>query len=461
MPRLLLVSIIIYSWVIAPCLSAAPTLPPKLDQYLRDLVANGYCPGIAIGIIDADASAFFNYGKLGTTEAAKVNATTIFEIGSITKVFTTTLLADLVRRGKLKLDDPISAYLPEQVKIPIWKQQVITLGHLANHSSGLPRMPDNFAPKAADDPYVDYHHQQLYNFLSSYTLPRAIGSRYEYSNLGMGLLGHILARHSGQSYEKLVRQRICKPLHLEDTVIILSPEQRRRLAKGHHQSGMVRNWHFDCLAGCGALRSTSRDLLKFVAANMGRHQCDIYPAMQLAHRGRFKAYPYIHVALGWLVLSKYDREIIWHNGGTGGYRSFCGFTADNQRGVVVLTNSSHSVDAIGLHILDESYTLPTLPERKKSPTPRAAITVAAAVLQKYIGEYQLTPEAIFTVKLENGQLWVRLTNQPSFPVFAETPSKFFYKVVDAQITFVTDKQGQVTGLVLHQGGRNYSAPRRK
>ena len=195
----------------------------------------------------------------------------IFEIGSVTKVFTTLVLADMVLGGEVALDDPAQKYLPSTVQMPTWRGQEITLLHLATHTSSLPRLPSNLSKTIKDqaNPYANYQVGDMYEFFSGYKLRRPIGSREEYSNLGMGLLGHVLGLVAGKSYEDLVSERILRPLALNDTSITLNPDQQTRQAPGHTSDGKgTANWDTPALPGCGALRSTMNDVLSFMAASM-------------------------------------------------------------------------------------------------------------------------------------------------------------------------------------------------
>src|SRR5581483_8490814 len=208
-------------------------------------------------------------GRVAAGSAHKPDANTVFEIGSATKVFTSLLLADMIERGEVKADTPVAELLPASVKVPARNGRVITLLDLSMQVSGLPRIPDNI--DASDpNPYAKYTPDKLYAFLNSYTLTRDPGEKYEYSNLGVGLLGLALARKLGMSYEGAVRKRILEPLGMKSTSITLSADQKKRLAAGY-DGGLspAHNWDFDALAGCGALRSTADDLLRFVAANLG------------------------------------------------------------------------------------------------------------------------------------------------------------------------------------------------
>src|ERR1051326_4113711 len=180
--------------------------------------------GIVVGLVDDKGVRVITYGKPRQDSKQPLDGDSVFEIGSVTKVFTTTLLADMVERGEVSLSDPVSKYLPKTVKTPTRDGKEITLFDLATHTSGLPRMPTNLIERDPKNPYADYSVDQLYEFLSGYTLTRRIGEKYEYSNLGVGLLGHVLALRAGTDYETLVRNRISQPLKMENTRIKLTPE---------------------------------------------------------------------------------------------------------------------------------------------------------------------------------------------------------------------------------------------
>ncbi|MCZ6681504.1 MAG: serine hydrolase [Candidatus Poribacteria bacterium] len=420
-----------------------------IEKIIRERVDNGWSVGTVVGLIDSNGPRFYSYGKLSHGGDQPVDENTIYEIGSVTKVFTSLLLADMVEKGELRLDDPIEKFLPDTVKVPMYDGKKITLEHLATHTSGLPRMPDNLTPKNARNPYADYTVEQMYDFLSNYTLEIDIGSITEYSNFGAGLLGHILARKAGMSYEQLVVDGICNELKMDDTRITLSPAQEKRFAKGHMGEAEMPNWDFLALAGAGALRSSAQDMLKFLAANLGLNKTELYPAMQNTHKARHEAEsPDMKIALGWHVSTKYDTEIIWHNGGTGGYKSFIGFHPKKKIGVVVLSNSTQSIDDIGYHLLDGRYELEAV---------RKTAKIAPEIFEKYVGKYELQPGVIFYVTMEDDKLMVQLTGQEKIQVFPESEDKFFSKIVDAQITFLKDNNGNVDRLMLHQGGRELIA----
>jgi D-alanyl-D-alanine-carboxypeptidase/D-alanyl-D-alanine-endopeptidase len=326
----------------------------SIKDVVRERVDQGLNVGIVVWIVNPCGREVFSYGKTKMTGGQAVDENTVFEIGSIGKVFTATLLAELVQLGEVSFDDPIELYLPSSVTAPTFNDRSITLIDLATHTSGLDAIPENLAPADEFNPYADYTVEQLYEALSSTSLDHEIGSQYEYSNLGMGLLGHILSLQSGLSYEELVVERIANELGMPDTRVTLTPEMHSRLATGYREGEPFPLWDIPTLAGAGALRSTVQDMLTFLAANIGLTETRLYAAMQVTHEPRFPVGSTMQVGLAWHMSKMGKIQIIWHHGATGGYWSFAGFSNDTQTGVVVLTNSFQDIDEIGLLLLDVS-----------------------------------------------------------------------------------------------------------
>lgn len=311
--------------------------------------------GIAIGLIDEAGRLVVGHGKFNQNDPREPDGETVFEIGSISKVFTAILLADMVRRNEVRLEDPIQLLLPESVRVPCRDGTEISLYHLATHTSGLPRMPTNLSPSDPSNPYKNYTVDQMYECLGDTVLDSKPGTQAAYSNLGVGLLGHALGLCAESDYETLVRERIAKPLGMKDTMIALGPDQAKRLAPGHtHALQPASNWELSTLAGAGALRSTVDDMLSFLAANLGLQESSLLPAMQDTHRGREPMLG-MEIGLGWVLRTGHGRTITWHNGGTDGYHAFAGMDKDRRLGVVVLSNSTSDIDDIGLHLLDPRY----------------------------------------------------------------------------------------------------------
>ncbi len=444
--------------ILSSAAASAQHFPSDEDlmTLIQSRVDEGRAVGIVLGVMEADGTTrIVSYGDAGSY-ARPLGEKSVFEIGSVTKVFTGILLADMTARGEVSLTDPVAKYLPEEVTMPSRGGREITLLDLSTHYSALPRLPGNLSPSDAANPYADYTVEQMYTFLSGYELTRDIGSEHEYSNLGVGLLGHVLARVHGGSYESLVRERILKPLGMTKTGITLDEEMQNWMANGHDQQGnVVPLWDIPTLAGAGALRSDATDMLLFLAANTGPAETPLERSMRDSHEERQRINERTGVGLNWFMQYVGDEEIIWHNGGTAGFRTFIGFDPAKNTGVVVLTNSGQGADDIGFHLINSGMPL------AEPPAERIEIEVPTDNLDRYIGEYALAPNFIIVVTQESGGLYAQATGQSKFQVFPESETKFFYKVVDAQLSFVEDDSGEVVSLILHQNGANQPAPKIK
>ncbi|MCY4631277.1 MAG: serine hydrolase [bacterium] len=335
---------------------------PLTESQIRTLLAefvdeDRQSVGVVAGTTSAEGRVVVGYGHLSADDPTQPDGDTVFEIGSITKVFTATVLADLVAQEELGLDTPVQSVLGDEVSMPTSDGAQITLGHLATHSSGLPRLPDNFDPADPTNPYADYTVEDLYAFLSSHKLARDIDEAVEYSNVGFGLLGHALSVGAGTDFEALIAERVLEPLQMSDTAIELTPALRERLATGH--DGQLRpaaNWDLPALAGAGALRSTVHDLLTFLEANLGLGPSPLRQAMERARTPQ-RSDPALgmDIGLGWIIAREGDREFVWHNGGTGGYASFVGFDAQAGEGIVILSNSALSVDNLAYRLFTRDF----------------------------------------------------------------------------------------------------------
>ncbi|MBN8941901.1 MAG: serine hydrolase [Rhizobiales bacterium] len=413
--------------------------------------------GIVVGMTGPAGRHIVAHGRHGEADARPVNGGTLFEIGSVTKVFTALLLADMVRRGEAALSDPVADYLPEGAAPGRRAGRAITLIDLATHTSALPSLPDDFAPEDPGNPYADYSFAQLFGFLARHELTRDIGVQYDYSNLGFGLLGEALARRAGTTYEDLVRSRITGPLGMTSTMVTLSDEARTRLA-GAHDAALrgIQHWDLPTFAGAGALRSTASDMLTFLEAALGHRDSPLAPAFAaMLEVRRPMGVLDMQTALGWMVVGTGDDTLVWHNGGTGGQRSFAGYLVKARTGVVALSNSSAAlgVDDIGRHLLDPA--MPLAPPAKQ----RVAVAVAPEVLARHVGRYRLTPDMILAVTQVGGRLFVQATGQPDVEVFAESDTDFFTVEVDAQLSFEIGGEGRAVRAVLHQGGQDMPAER--
>lgn len=320
----------------------------SIKDIVTPYIENEKTKGLSIGTYQNGKIAFHNFGICSDENATVPTDQSIYEIGSITKTFTTAVLAQMAAEGKVKYDDRVAKYLPKEVVT--WSSDVgITLEELATHSSSLPRMPSNFLKRAIfnpSNPYKDYTVEDMYDFLKEFEPQVKSDRKPEYSNLGMGLLGHILTKVDGEiSYEAMIQKRIFQPLGMENSMIEITEGQ---LIQGHDGSGSpTSQWDLPTLAGAGAIRSNTTDIMKYLVANIAEEQ----PYVQ-THAPKKEFSDFQKIGLAWISQTNNGLEFYWHNGGTGGFRTFTGFSKKDNTGVVVLSNAVQSVDEIGVRILE-------------------------------------------------------------------------------------------------------------
>lgn len=427
------------------------TFGQSVDDLIRKRIEAGETPSMVVAIHQNGKTTFYAQGYAQVESKKPADSKTLYEIGSITKTFTTTAIAQLAQEGKIKLTDPIQKSLPAEAKVPVRGEKSITFEDLASARSGLPRLPSNLAPADATNPYLDYTEDKLYIFLNGYQLTRDIGSQYEYSNLGMGLLGVLVGRLDNRTYRESIEQRILKPLGMKSTFLNTPGRNDKNSAIGYSDDKAVPAWTWSdasCMQGAGGLLSNAEDMMTYLLANMNPPTGTLGRAMTDAHQPRLDiGRNNMKIGLGWHIRNK----IIWHNGGTGGFRTFAGFEPEKKMAVVILTNSAVGADDLGFYLMDESIPLKKI---------RREITVALPVLQSFVGVYDITPQFQLTVTVENGQLMAQATNQPSFKLHAESETKFFLKVVDAQVEFIKNEQGVVDKLILYQNGTQLAGIRK-
>ena len=355
---------------------AQASAPPRVPnaEILKLLVARvdvEKCgTGIVVGIIEPQGKRVLAYGTMGIDDKRPVDGDTVFDLGSITKVFTALLLSDMVERSEVALDDRAQKYLPIEVHLPTRGGKEITLVDLATHTAGLPGHPANLDPK---DPEQSrgYTTELLYQFLSSYVPPSDIGTHYQYSSVGYGLLGQVLSRRAGISYEELLRLRITQPLGMEDTRITPTPQMLAHTPIGYDAHRLpLEHERFQVLGSAGALRSSANDLLIFLEAVLDYRKTALLPALgPMLNTRRPGGTPpaagglegSTQIALGWNVFTHGSQEIVWKNGSVSGFRAFLGYDRRTRLGVVALINAQTTggADDIGLHILDARFKVAT------------------------------------------------------------------------------------------------------
>jgi CubicO group peptidase (beta-lactamase class C family) len=441
----------------APIARAQSTPPDSaIRAFLRIRVDSGTTAGIVVGVLENGTRRFVTYGSAGPGRPP-LDEHTVFEIGSISKTFTALLLAESVVRGEVRLDQPVAELLPAGTVVPSRDTRQITLEDLATHRSGLPRLPDNMTPAAPADPYADYDARRLYAFLASHQLRRAPGESTEYSNLGGGLLGHALTlRTKAPSWGALVEQRITGPLGMRETFVDVPPALRARVSAGHDaEMDTVPAWHLDALAGAGALRSTASDMLTYLAAMLDTTTGPLARSAALVQKPRGDFAAGMRIGLGWLQAAAGPRPIWWHNGGTGGFRTIAAFDPARHIGVVVLSNSSVSVDDIGMHLLNSA-----LPVGLPIRAPRTPVTLAREALDRVTGSYEISPGFVLTItRIEDG-LVAQATGQPRLPMAAISANHFVIPVANAELVFDVSEPGPAKHVTLRQNGSMVTAARK-
>lgn len=372
-----------------PACAAQPTQAPasagsffpsdeEIGEYVRPYIDERQAKGIVVGLIEPDGSRrVLTFGEAGEG-ARPLTASSVFETGSLAKTFTGLILADMVRRGEVRSEDPVTKYLPAEVRVPTRNGRQITLLDLATHMSGLPRYPTGYVPPDPDNPYAHFAAEHLYAFLNGYELERDPGAGFEYSNVGMGLLGHALASAVGaESFQTLVAERVLRPLGMSMTAYGRTAALAPWMTKGHDQQGSIAPFFdIEVLAGSGGLNSNAIDLMTYLEANIGEPTSPLEQAMRDAHRAQHSPRPGMEMGLGWMTMRRGSINQVGNRGGSAGYSSYIAFDPATSAGVVVLANTGdfEYADKIGRELLDpEQRPLVAGPSR----TPPAATAAEA------------------------------------------------------------------------------------
>jgi D-alanyl-D-alanine-carboxypeptidase/D-alanyl-D-alanine-endopeptidase len=424
-----------------------------IKSNIKERIDKKFSVGTVAVFIENGKEEYFCYGHSDTDSKRRINEKSVFEIGSVSKTFTALLLADLVQRGKIKLEDPIDQYFPDSISIPDYYGRKITFADLATHTSGLPREPINFSPSNLDDPYQDHDVEKLYSGLKQYRLKRG-ANKYEYSNLGIELLGQSLALISGKSFEKMLQEVICNPLRMDQTG---TTNNSPYLTTGHMGTIPVAHWNLNALNPAGGIRSSGSDLVKYVKTQMGQLNADLYSAMALTQQPRSVIWKNTKIGLIWNITYTNDDQIISHSGATGGYRTFIGFSKKTNKAIILLNNSGRQQDDLGIYYFDQS---------KEITAVKKPIYLSRHDLESNLGKYKLInkenavlPNQEFEITIETNQLLIKGTGMPNFHFLPESQSSFFSKETEATIKFFKNQSGIVDKMVISHPGITLVAAR--
>lgn len=433
-------------------------LQAKLGQRLHG-DRTGAC--FAAAVIDGDtvgrAYVCADGGADIGDSARRIGPETAFEIGSVSKPMMAALLAGLIREGKASLDDPLSAYLPEDAQVPTFEGQPILLRHIVTHTSGLPAIPAGMHDADPANPYARLSERDLLDALSKTTLTRAPGTTFAYSNFAAMLLSYAVARRAGADFETLIDERLFAPLGMTRSYIGRTPDGVR-VATGHTPDGRpTPPWNFPTdLAGVGGVRATLDDMVRYVQAQAGNAPNLLDADFALTHvaiPGDAKT----PTAMHWMIARLNGRSFLAHEGGTGGFSSFVAFDPKKTFGVVILSDTAlHTLGglgSLGLHLLDPRVPLgkPLKAEAEVDAGPASVLSVDD--LKAYAGEYPLMPGFALTVRAEGAALTAQATGQGAFPLSAKAKDVFAFAEAGIVIRFRRDAAGKVIALTLEQGGQ--------
>lgn len=415
---------------VAPVKPAADVDPDGPNRALvtaqvQPLIDGELATGVVVGVIEGSRREIYGFGK--GPDGKPPTGKTLFEVGAVTKIFTGLLLADAVQRREVELDTPVAELLPTGVTVPVRDQHVITLRHLALHSSGLPPLPPSVPPDVAN-PFGGYDENRLYADLVHAQLVAAPGERIIYSDFASGLLGHALGRKAGSGFKAAVSTRLLGPLGLHDTFFTVPADAKARVAVGTDEDlAPAKPWTFDALAGAGGLVSSAHDLLALLDAELDaqaggkgplRRAMALTQEAQLENAGE-------NEGLGWQIDSA---GRYWHNGSTGGYHAFVGFDPKTRRGLVILASTKTSlVDSIAANIYHalagEQVKPPTFPD--------------AAELATYAGTYELQGTKL-QLTVSGKRLYVEGPGEPKIRLVPISDKEFWMERFNSIVLFERD-----------------------
>jgi D-alanyl-D-alanine-carboxypeptidase/D-alanyl-D-alanine-endopeptidase len=402
--------------------------------------------GIVVGVTTPGGRRVITYGHPGRDDPRPLTADTVFEIGSVTKIFTSLVLADMVGRKEASVSEPITQFLPATLNANRGQARSLTLTDLATHTSGMPFWPSNLEAGETFAVLARYTVDELYDFAARFDPPPDAGIRWAYSNVDAGLLGALLARRAGSTYESLVAERVTGPLGMPSTAVTPSPSMVSRMAKGHDAKlDGAPSWKVPALEGAGSLLSSAHDLMTLLEGLAADRSAiaHLLPTML----GTRRQGPGFEQALGWMVLQGgTDGEIIYHDGQTLGFAAAVAFEPRSSTGVVVLSNAASGVGDIARHLLRPAIPLAT----PAAPAPRRTeIVVDPALFDRYAGHYEPGPGVVFTVSREGDSLMLQLPGLPKLRLRPETERDFFVaENTRITVTFDVDPSGRVTRLLL-------------
>lgn len=429
--------------------AAAQQLDEALEAHITRMMSLEEIPGLALAVREADGTVWFqNFGQMGLDDARPVTEHTLFEIGSVTKTFTGSLFLMLMEAHGFDGETSVNALLEGSgLQLPEQDGAPITLNHLMTHTSGLPRLPGNMAPADDRDPYRDYTTAQLKAYAAAVQPQRAPVEGWEYSNFTFMILGFLAGHLEGRDFDEVLHGHLTGPLGMESTWREVPASLADRVAGGSMFGAYAPAWHFDELRGLGELRSTSADLMRYLEAQLGTGSFAHNEALQRGHQPLYPITDEIKMGFSWFIrkLENGDR-LVYHGGGTGGFRSAVAFDPATGRAAVALTNSNSDVQDLALHLANPAFKHRELPDAGALPE---------ELLARLSGLYQNPNLPLFEFFTRDGLLMGRMDGQPALPLEHTEGLSFRNQAVGARIEFQATGTEPATGFVLYQGGMEF------
>jgi len=440
--------------------SSEPDYSDIVATHVTPAIEAELIPGAVVGIYKDGETSYYPIGTLEYDQDQAPTSKTLYEIGSISKVITGVLFADAVRRGEVSRDSFVNDLLPEGFKVQSKEEEDLKLWHLTTHTSGWATAPINIAPTDGDRPFTGYTQEMMFEAVNLMAPKQAPGTRFEYSNFAVGLLGTLVSLNADGEYEALVKERIIQPLGIENFTIELDEDQLRMLAPATASGMTVKAWgKTGPIDPAGMWVTNTPGLLKFAVANMKKFDDsgeDITESLRLAREPLYKSESMgQQICSGWFIAR--DGQGYWHNGMTGGYSSYMGLTREMDLAVVVLTNGkAFETTIIGEKILQAVAGM--------NPDP-IEIEVAEKLDIEYtdrlVGVYHSAMGFDMTVTASRGKLFAQITGQQALRLSAVSAHRFKYKLVDAEIEFELPEEGEASSVTLFQNGMEIKCERKE
>ncbi len=401
------------------------------DDVIKEVdlrIKHGVNHSIVVGVFDKGRSNFYTQGWQNKAEKIPVSTDSVYEIGSITKTYTSLLLAIMSEKHGFNINDTVQSHWPKLFKLEDQKNQAITFKHLATHTSGLPRLPGNLN-LFSNDPYADYGRNEMIKGVID-AQPKIAGSKYNYSNFGAGLLGESMAVIGKESYNELIIKHILEPLNLTGTYMTLDTVPKTHLVQGYAGNSTTNAWRFQALAGAGSIRSSIKDLLAYGVAYLGPNDNHLADAMKLATSVQYHT-DEVKMGLGWHFSHSGH---LWHNGATGGFSSILIINPNQQKVVAAITNDSISTDTniedIAMHLMDSS-----MPMRDFD----FPVEIGGIDLQDYTGDFERAEnQQKIQISIQSDQLIFDAKNLKDQPLIYIGEDEFKFNLVKIKVKFIRD-----------------------